>query len=197
MTTPEFAATTAKRIEGLLMPGEDVRYAGRRHWLSYQRAIGCYFLTFVGIALTLMLRHPDGPVFVLFSSVTAPGSERILAEYAAVLFFVLGTLSAVTTAVLNWTLIMAITSRRIILRMGLIARDTTDLPLSKIDIVMIDQGIVDRLTGGGTVIVRTVSEATTSFVAIRQPTAFRNAIISAMEDAAAASQNGNASGKSA
>lgn len=182
MTTPDFAAATAKRIEALLMPGEVVRYAGRRHWLSYQRAILCWCLSFAGIVITLMMRHPDGPVFVLFSSVQSPGSGRILAEYAAVLFFVLGSLSAITTAILNWTLIMAVTSRRIILRLGLVARDTTDLPLSKIDIVMIDQGVLDRITGCGTVIVRTVSEATTSFVAIDQPTAFRNAIIGAIEE---------------
>lgn len=184
MTTPDFAAATSKRIEGLLMPGEIVRYAGRRHWLSYQRAFSCFFIAVLGIITTLMLRHHEGPIFVLFSSVQAPGSERILAEYAAVLFLLLGTMSAITTAILNWTLIMAITSRRIILRLGLVARDTTDLPLGKIDIVMIDQGVLDRITGCGTVVVRTISESTTSFAAITQPTAFRNAIISAMEDAA-------------
>lgn len=182
MTTPDFATSTARRIQGLLMPGEEVRYAARRHWLSYQRAFTYGLLAVFSIALTLLLREPGGPYFLLFSGVNA-SSIRILAEYAA-LFFLLATLgSALTTAVLNYTLIMAVTSRRLILRLGLIARDTTDIPLSKIDIVMIDQTIMDRLTGGGSVIVRTVSEATTSFRAVREPTAFRNAIIAAMEGA--------------
>lgn len=188
MTTPDFASATAKRIENLLMPGETVLYAARRHWLSYYRAIYCLILSVLGFAISLALRHPDGPAFMLFSGVSG-GSERTLAEYAGVLFLVLAAASATTTAILNWTLIMAVTSRRIILRMGLVARDTTDLPLSKIDIVMIDQGVLDRITGCGSVIVRTVSEATTLFAAIDQPTAFRNAVISAMEAAHVGRQN--------
>ena len=194
MTTPDFASATAKRIESLLMPGEEVRYAARRHWLSYQRAFTYGFIAVFSIIFTLMLREPGGPYFLLFSGVNA-SSIRILAEYAA-LFFLLATFcSAATTAILNYTLIMAVTSRRLILRMGLVARDTTDIPLSKIDIVMIDQSVMDRLTGGGSVIVRTVSEATTSFGAVREPPAFRNAIIAAMEEATGQNKPAADSGK--
>lgn len=197
MNAADFTAATGKRIQNLLMPGEVVRYAARRHWLSYYRALLCLVLVLCALAIGFSLRQPEGPFLLLFSDVSRSdlgpgGASRLLCEYTAAFFLVLAGLSAVTTAVLNWTLIMVVTSRRIILRMGLIARDTTDLPLAKVDIVMVEQGVLDRITGCGTVIVRTVSEASMSFIAISHPTGMRNAVISATELTASTS-----SGKSA
>lgn len=192
MTTPAFAEATAKRIAPLLMPGETVQYAARRHWLSYRRALTYAFIAGIGFGLSLAMRQPDGPAFILFTGIEG-SSERILSEYAGAFFVLMSLGSAALTAITNWTLIMAVTSRRIILRVGLIARDTTDLPLSKIDIVMVDQGILDRILGCGQVVVRTVSEATTSFAAVAEPTTFRNAIIGAIEGAG----GNNTSGKPA
>lgn len=182
MSTPDFAENTTKRLQALLMPGETVRYAAQRHWLSYRRAFVWGSLCLIALTLAQLMRQPDAPFFMLFSDAQG-GADRRLLELACLFSLLMGTFSALTTAIVNWTLIMAVTSRRIILRVGLVARDTTDLPLSKIDIVMIDQGVLDRILGCGTVIVRTVSEATTHFMAISHPTAFRNAIIAAIEDA--------------
>lgn len=192
MTTPAFAEATAKRISTLLMPGETVQYAARRHWLSYRRALSWAFLAGICFGLSLAMRQPGGPYFILFTGIEA-SSERVLSEYCGLFCAVMTLGSALKTAIINWTVIMAVTSRRIILRVGLIARDTTDLPLSKIDIVMVDQGILDRILGCGQVVVRTVGEATTNFAAVAEPTTFRNAIIGALEN----SGGNSGSGKSA
>lgn len=66
--------------------------------------------------------------------------------------------------------------------MGLIARESVDIPLSKIDVVMVEQGLIARLFGSGKVVVRTVGEATTVFAQISHPALMRNAVVTALEN---------------
>lgn len=188
MSDQNYINSISHRIAALLMPGEAVLYAARRHWLSYSGTLFCALLGLAGLTISLLLRPPGGPLILSLGGVSSAnmgpgGALRLLNELAAAIMFLLASLTGLKTAILNWTLIMAVTNRRVIMRFGLIARDTTDIPLSKIDMVMIDQGVLDRITGCGTVVIRTISEANTSFYAISEPTALRNAVIGATENA--------------
>jgi len=48
---------------------------------------------------------------------------------------------------------MAMTNKRIIVKKGLISRDTLELNISKIESVAVKQGIIGRILGYGTVII--------------------------------------------
>jgi len=176
MTTTDFTTRIAARLAPLLMKDEQVIMAGQRHWLSYSRAISFTVLALGFGALTLYLPGVGEP--------GESGSGRMLALYATGVCGVLAVLALVQTAFINWTIVMAVTNRRVFLRTGFIARDIVDIPLAKLDIVNLEQGILGRIFGCGEILVRTVGEVTTRFPLIGHPTAMRNAIVQAMETAA-------------
>lgn len=174
MSSPDFTTRTAARMANLLMPDEQVIAAGKRHWLSYARPVFLLFLAFVCLVLALLIPA---------SEPGAPNSTRTLLMFGAAFFGVIGTIGMITTAIMNWTMVMAVTTRRVFMRTGLVARDIVDIPLAKVDIVNLEQGVIDRIFGCGNVLVRTVGEVTTTFPAIAAPTAMRNSIVQAMETA--------------
>lgn len=158
-------AKTAARLQSLLMPGEIVLHGAHIHFLSYAKPMVVGLIGLVSTLTGLLLPAMDGwIVFGLF-------------------LLTIALIGAVTTGLRNWSTQMAITNRRVILRTGIIARDTADIPLSKIDLVMMEQGIIERLFGCGSVIIRTVGEMTTTFASISTPTTMRNAVLGAMEAA--------------
>ena len=172
MNSPDFTARTAARMASLLMPDEQVIAAGKRHWLSYSKAIFLTVLALICAILGLLIPAPgEGEV----------NSLRILLLYGAAFLGVLAMFNFALTAIINWTMVMAVTTRRVFMRTGLIARDIVDIPLAKVDIVNLEQGVIDRIFGCGNVLVRTVGEVTTTFPAIATPTDMRNAIVQAME----------------
>jgi uncharacterized membrane protein YdbT with pleckstrin-like domain len=70
-----------------------------------------------------------------------------------------------------------VTSRRVIRKVGLIAREIQHAPLEKIQDVTIEQGILGRMLGYGTVIVETASEkGMLVFPAIASPESMRTHI---------------------
>ena len=84
----------------------------------------------------------------------APVGELILTVLAlAVLARVLGL------PVLRWrTTQYELTSRRLRMRTGIIAREGKDIPLSRITDVSYEIGLLDRLAGAGTLVVETPGE---------------------------------------
>ena len=81
---------------------------------------------------------------------------------------------------------LAVTNRRVIVKFGLIQRDTTEIAVSRIESVQVSQSVAGRLLGFGTVV---FSGAGTPQVRIEQladPLGFRRAVIGAQEAAAPA-----------
>jgi uncharacterized membrane protein YdbT with pleckstrin-like domain len=67
----------------------------------------------------------------------------------------------------------AITNRRVIMKVGLVARRTLEMNLSKIESVNVDQGIFARMLGYGTVTVIGTGGTKETFAHISDPTEFR------------------------
>ena len=67
----------------------------------------------------------------------------------------------------------AITSKRIIIKVGLISRRTLEMNLSKIESVHVDQGILGRLLGYGTVVITGSGGTREGFAYIINPLEFR------------------------
>lgn len=188
MSDEFFTAKIAARMGNQIMADEKVLMGGRRHWLSYGRAILISFLALVCLGLALML--PDTT-----ERLGTRSSGQILGFFGASFLGAIAAIQFIYTAILNWTMVMAVTSRRVFMRTGLIARDIVDIPLSKVDIVNLEQGVLDRIFGCGDVLVRTMGEVTTTFPSIDNPTAMRNAIVQAMEASAMRLAGASQSGK--
>jgi len=67
----------------------------------------------------------------------------------------------------------AITNKRIIIKVGLISRRTLEMNLKKIESVNVDQGILGRMLGYGTVVVIGTGGTKESFAGISDPMTFR------------------------
>ena len=67
----------------------------------------------------------------------------------------------------------AITNKRVIIKKGLIRRDTFEMNISKIESVNVDQSILGRILGYGTVRIVGTGGSLSSFCKIRHPLEFR------------------------
>lgn len=67
----------------------------------------------------------------------------------------------------------AITNKRIIIKVGLISRRTLEMNLSKIESVNVNQGILGRILGFGTIVVIGTGGTKEPFAQISDPMAFR------------------------
>lgn len=139
---PRVAGIPAK----LLGDGEEVVMAMRPHWKEM-----------VAPALVLIL---TSPVATYLAAIVPDGSAQkwLRLAIAAIAVFVL----------VRWTLLpflrwlttsYVITDRRIITRVGIVARLGRDMPISRInDVTFEHSGILERILGCGTLIVESAGE---------------------------------------
>ncbi len=73
----------------------------------------------------------------------------------------------------RWTSEFAITNKRVIMKVGLIRRKALEMNLSKIESVNVDQTIMGRILGYGTITVIGTGGTRESFARISKPMEFR------------------------
>jgi uncharacterized membrane protein YdbT with pleckstrin-like domain len=145
----------------VLQPGETVRYVGRLHWIIYKQTILFAFLTLCS-------------TFVLFDE---PASQRAIMLAVLLVFLVLTIVSFLRSWWHRLGTEIAVTDKRIIYKVGLIARRTEEMNVSKVESVDVDQGISGRLLGYGSVSIRGTGASWEPLTRIAAPLALRNAII--------------------
>ncbi|MDE6150902.1 MAG: PH domain-containing protein [Prevotella sp.] len=75
----------------------------------------------------------------------------------------------------------AVTSQRLFIKTGVISRSTTEISLSKIEVVYVNQGIIDRAYGCGTIVCRGTGSTYACLSNISDPHEFRKALQTAQE----------------
>jgi membrane protein YdbS with pleckstrin-like domain len=148
-----------------LAPGETIVYRARYHWIYYRTAL----------ALLLV-----SAVFALWWWLGGRlGAESTSAVFRnlALLFLGAAVASFVVRRIRNAADEFVVTNRRVLRKIGLLAREAEHAPIEKIQDIMIAQGVIARLLGYGTVALETASETgRIVFSDIARPEAFRNAI---------------------
>ena len=103
--------------------------------------------------------------------------ERVEYEttYHWVIFLSLRSLFTLLIAPLidRYTDEFAITNKRVVIKTGLISRKTIELNLSKIESVNVDQTVMGRIFGFGTITIIGIGGTRETFVNIRKPLEFR------------------------
>src|ERR1700730_1344497 len=121
----------------VLQPGENVKYVGKLHWTIYRNALW-FAIPMIALA-----------VFCLY----VPEEQRSLVLAGAAILAVL----ALTTFLGSWfvrvTTEIVVTDKRIIHKVGWIARRTEEMNMTKVETVDVRQGIVGRIFGFGTVLI--------------------------------------------
>jgi uncharacterized membrane protein YdbT with pleckstrin-like domain len=75
-----------------------------------------------------------------------------------------------------WTSEFAITNKRVIVKIGLISRQTLELNLQRVESVSVDQSILGRLLGYGTITIIGTGGTREPFHRIANPLEFRKAV---------------------
>jgi len=149
-------------VRRVLQPGETIVYTTRLHWLIYVRTvlllIACVVLA--GAAVS-----------------TSDNQNISLALGIAAVIFVLLALSAGLRAfVRRATTELAVTDHRVIYKSGLLSRHTIEMNGDKVESVDVDQSLLGRIFGYGTVIVRGTGGSLEPIRNIGDPLSFRSHI---------------------
>ena len=158
-----------KYVTRVLQPDETVVYATTLHWLVYFRAV---VLLLIGVGLLVASGFVSGRA-------GNPEYEKYLVwaiEILAGLFFLGAILSALRALIRRATTELAITDRRVIYKAGLLRRHTVEINRSKVETVGVNQSILGRLLGFGTVVVRGTGGSFEPIPFIAEPLTFRNHI---------------------
>ena len=87
-----------------------------------------------------------------------------------ILIFIFGYISYKTTE-------LAFTNKRIIVKKGLVSRQTIELNINKVETIQVDQGIFGRIFNYGSLIISGAGNPQAPIKAISNPMAFRHAFM--------------------
>lgn len=112
---------------------------------------------------------------IIYSSAYAGVSDDWI-RYLSIGLVLVALLRLVKAGIYKYSTEMAVTNRRIIAKFGLIQRASIEIPLLKIESVIIDQSVIDRLLGSGSVAVRGTGTGMAPVRFIDNPLEFRNVL---------------------
>ncbi|HEY1300994.1 MAG TPA: PH domain-containing protein [Stellaceae bacterium] len=149
-------------VRRVLQPGETVVYATRLHWLIYVRAVVLLIIAAaVAIATSYVADKPN---------------INLALWIVAAIFALLALSSALRAFIRRATTELAVTDHRVIYKTGLLARHTLEMNRGKVESVDVDQSILGRVFGYGTVIVRGTGGSLEPIRNIADPLSFRSRI---------------------
>jgi uncharacterized membrane protein YdbT with pleckstrin-like domain len=150
-----------KYVEQVLQPGETVIYATSLHWLVYLRAI---MLLILALACLFVAGSFNDAIV------------KLALQIVAALFCFLALVSGLTALVRRATTELAVTDRRVIFKTGILQRHSVEINRSKVETVGVNQSILGRVLGYGTVVVRGTGGSFEPIAFIGDPLTFRSHI---------------------
>jgi uncharacterized membrane protein YdbT with pleckstrin-like domain len=143
-------------VQRHLLPNERVIYKTRVHWILFVRPA---FMTLVGLAVTVALGALTRTEWVW---------------YLSLLVIVAGLVWVGVRAVELLTSEFAVTTTRLIFKVGIVARYTTELLLGKVESIGVQQKLLGRLLNYGDLVVTGTGGVREVFPRVHDPIAFRN-----------------------
>ncbi|MGA3211603.1 MAG: PH domain-containing protein [Terriglobales bacterium] len=176
-------------IEQSLSSGESVLYRTRLHWVvMFAHLLFALLIGFGGIGLIAVAVHDREQYSDLCAELAKQGSScpsqaptrmgmepntYILVGVCllglAVVIVVFGLFKRSSTE-------MAVTNKRVLVKVGLMSRRSIEIMLSKIESVRVDQSVMGRILRFGTIVVRGVGGTPEPFADIANPLEFRRRV---------------------
>jgi uncharacterized membrane protein YdbT with pleckstrin-like domain len=147
-------------VRRVLQPGETVVHVTRLHSVIFLPAI-LWFAT---------------AIVLLIVAMTFTGDLRIGGEALAAFAAIFGLWSGVPALIRRMTTELAVTDRRVIYKSGVLARHTLEMNRSKVESVDVDQSLLGRILGFGTITVRGTGGSLEPIRMISDPLTFRSHI---------------------
>ena len=159
-------------IEATLVPGETVVYQTRLHWIVMLRHIllGLLLLAGSGALLSYLLNHPR----------LANTSEH-LTEGGAAALLLCGIVAIVAGMVRRNATEMAVTTRRVVIKQGLVSRKTIEMLLTKIETIEVSEPMAGRMLGYGSITIVGTGGTSEPFHKMAHPLQFRSEVQQQLE----------------
>ena len=145
----------------VLQPNENVKYVGGLHWTIYRDAI--FFCILAVVSLIFYFKLSDDQAFI--------------ALVGAAFFLLLAVVAFARSWFIRVTTEIVVTDKRIIHKVGWIARRTEEINITKVETVDVSQGITGRIFNFGTVLIRGIGGSWEPLRRVASPLDLRNAII--------------------
>jgi len=154
-------------VEKHLIEGETVIYETRLHWvvLIVPILVGLLF-ALTGVALFVLSGRTTADQTVAHQSLLVAGGAFLV---IALVFVARGVLVRNATE-------MTVTNKRVFVKVGLAARRTIELLLSRVESIGVEESVMGRMLGYGTVIVHGTGGTPEVFNMIAHPLEFRTQV---------------------
>ena len=156
-------------VEKHLIPGETIQYQTKLHWI-----------VMLGHLLAAVVLEFFAVTFLIGALSSWQGVEvappRSAMYFCALFCFVIGAIFFTIGLLKRSVTEMAVTNKRVIVKTGLAERRTTEILLSRIESVVVDEPAMGRILGYGTVIVRGTGGTPEIFQKIQHPLKFREQV---------------------
>jgi PH (Pleckstrin Homology) domain-containing protein len=159
-------------IEASLVPGETVVYQTRLHWVVMLRHIllGLILLAGSGALLSYLLEQPRLGI-----------TSEHLTEGGAAALLVGGIVAIFAGAVRRNATEMAVTTRRVVIKQGLVNRKTIEMLLNKIETIEVSEPMGGRMLGYGSIMMVGTGGTSEPFHKIAHPLQFRSEVQQQLE----------------
>ena len=137
-------------IEANLLPGETVVQRARLHWIVFLKALAVFV---AGLGLLYFDPKLIGAIVMAFGLLMAlpPWIERVSSEFG-------------------------VTSKRVIIKVGVIKRRTLELLIRQVEAISVDQSLTGRMLNYGTITLTGTGGVKETFHNISHPLEFRRSI---------------------
>jgi uncharacterized membrane protein YdbT with pleckstrin-like domain len=143
-------------LDDNLLDDEHIIYRAHLHWTIFATAI---LVVLLGVGLAVVLQFFDPTYW-----------------YLGALLAGIGLLLAIGPLIRYVGSEFAVTNKRVLSKTGFIQRESDETLLSKVEAIAVDQGILGRLLGFGTVRITGSGGTEDAFARISQPLEFRRQI---------------------
>jgi uncharacterized membrane protein YdbT with pleckstrin-like domain len=143
-------------VERHLLPNERVIYKTRLHWVLFAKPA---LVTLLGLAVTVALGALTRVEWLWYAS--------LLVILAGVVWGLVETVELLTSE-------FAVTTTRLIFKVGLIGRYTTELLLGKVESIGVQQTLLGRVLNYGDLVVTGTGGVREVFPRVHDPIGFRN-----------------------
>jgi uncharacterized membrane protein YdbT with pleckstrin-like domain len=154
-------------VEKHLIEGETVVYATRLHWI----------VLVVPVLLGLLFGLAGAGMLVLSTQTTA---DQTLAHESmkiiGTIFLVIALILVARGVLLRNATEMTVTNKRVFVKVGLAARRTIELLLSRVESIGVEESVMGRMFGYGTVIIHGTGGTPEVFNMIAHPLEFRTQV---------------------
>lgn len=160
-------------VEQNLNPGERILYTTHLHWIVLFRSIFVdAIFSVAGLALI---------VWGIAGTHTQHGEAQAAGIAGVVLVIIGGAILGIAAIRRNATE-MAVTNKRIIVKIGFLTKRTVELFLSKVESVAVEQTVFGRMLGFGSITLRGTGGTNEPFSHVANPMEFRRQVQHQIEE---------------